>query len=118
MIGKGRPTRDGFSRLHSSHGQLIIKKLKIDKPRLNGIRRLAISYGLGGPIFGGRMTPLLSITLFDSDVKKNQIKNNTITEKVITIAKKNFLLKNLDRILVSSTCFLNGILKSTSKNNY
>ncbi len=64
------------------------------------------------------MTPLLSIILFDSDVKKNQIKNNTITEKVITIAKKNFLLKNLDRILISSTCFLNGILKSTSKNNY
>ena len=42
-------------------------------------------------------------SLFDSEVKKNQTKNMTITNRAIIIAMNNFLRKNPRRILVLST---------------
>ena len=62
--------------------------------------------------------------LFGSEIKKNQTKNNAITNRAIIIAKNNLLRKNpdlvlnLDLELVLSTSSGEVIPESTGKNNY
>ena len=62
--------------------------------------------------------------LFGSEIKKNQTKNNAITNRAIIIAKNNLLRKNpdlvlnLDLELVLSTSSVEVIPESTGKNNY
>jgi|RhiMetdeSRZDD1v2_1073273.scaffolds.fasta_scaffold78910_4 hypothetical protein len=62
--------------------------------------------------------------LFGSEMKKNQTKNNAITNRAIIIARNNLLRKNpdlvlnLDLELVLSTSSGDVILKTTGKNNY